>query len=82
MSIIQAAHAAAKIGDKFHGETSIVLCGANNEEHLYDISEFLGSHDIDHTLFFEPDISGHTAIATRPLTGKDRNPMKKFSLLQ
>lgn len=80
--IVQASHAAAKIGEQYHGGTSIVLCGAENEDHLRVIADYLDQHDIAHHAFYEPDIDGHTAIATQPLTGKLRNPMKKFQLLQ
>ena len=80
--IVQAAHAAAKIGEKYHGDTYIVLCGAKNEEHLDAISQHLERHSIDHELFFEPDIDGYTTIATAPLKGNERQPLRKFKLLQ
>lgn len=76
--IIQTAHAAAQIGEKYHGETYACLMSANDENHLLDISEFLHSKGIDHSLFFEPDINAHTAIATRPLTGEERSPLRRF----
>lgn len=80
--IIQTAHAAAKIGEKYHGDTYATLCGANDEDHLKVIADYLDEHLIDYHMFYEPDISAYTAIATEPLTGKDRHPLRKFKLLQ
>jgi hypothetical protein len=80
--IVQASHASAIIGEKYHGDTSIVLCGAKNEEHLDVIASYLEQKGIDHAMFYEPDISACTAIATQPLSGKARSPLKKFELLQ
>jgi|ERR1035437_5029096 hypothetical protein len=79
--IIQVAHAAAKIGENYHGNTYATLCGAKDEDHLKAISEYLDTHGIDHHCFFEPDIGQYTAIATQPLKGEARYPLKKFSLL-
>ena len=79
--IIQTAHAAAKIGEKYHGDTFATLCEANDEDHLKGISEYLDKHDIDHYCFFEPDVSAYTAIATAPLWGAARRPMRKFQLM-
>lgn len=80
--IIQTAHAAAQIGEKYHGETYACLMSAKNEDHLLDISEYLHSKGIDHAMFFEPDINAHTAIATRPLVGDERAPLKRFEMMK
>lgn len=79
--VVQASHAAAKIGEKYHGDTYIVLCGADNEEHLQGISEHLDRYSIDHEVFFEPDVAAFTAIATKPLIGDARKPLRKFNIL-
>ena len=79
--IVQTAHAAAMIGERYHGQTHIVLCEARNEEHLKGVSDYLDKHNIDHEVFYEPDISAFTAIATQPLAGEYRTPMRKFQLM-
>lgn len=80
--IIQTAHAAAKIGEKYHGNTHATLCAAKDEKHLKSLSEYLDSHEIYHEIFWEPDINQFTAIATAPLRGLARKPLKKFSLMR
>lgn len=79
--IIQTAHASAKIGEAYHGDTYAVLCGADNEEHLHTIAEHLDSHGIAFHMFWEPDLSEYTAIATAPLKGGARSPLRKFKLM-
>lgn len=80
--IIQVAHAASQIGEKYHSNTYATLCEANDEEHLKSISEYLDEHSIAHSIFWEPDINSFTAIATAPLKGKARLPLRKFSTMQ
>ena len=80
--IVQASHAASIIGEKYHSNTSAVLCGADGVDHLDAIAEHLDRNNISYVMFYEPDISAHTAIATQPLVGKQRQPLKKFKLLQ
>jgi hypothetical protein len=80
--IVQMSHAAAKIGERFHGDTSIVLCGAENEDSLQVIATYLDSHGIKHEIFWEPDLPAFTAIATEPLKGKARQPLKRFQLMK
>lgn len=79
--VIQTAHAAALIGHKYHGDTYATLCGAKDEEHLKSIADYLDSNNIAFELFFEPDIQAFTAIATAPLRGTERLPLKKFKLM-
>ena len=80
--IVQAAHAAEMIGSKYQSAKAnhIVLCSAKDSEHLWSIAEFLDEHDIDLEMFYEPDIESHTAIATKPLRGDERLPLRKFQL--
>jgi hypothetical protein len=80
--IVQTAHAVDEIGMRYKsdGTNYMVLCGATNEEHLLTIAECLDKNEIDYEMFFEPDIGAHTAIATRPLRGTERAPLKKFRL--
>lgn len=79
--IVQTAHAAALIGERYHGNTYAVLCGAKSEDHLHIISDYLEQVGIAYALFFEPDLNSYTAIATEPLQGKRRGAMKKFKLM-
>lgn len=80
--IVQTAHAVDEIGKRHKTDKTsyMVLCDAKNEESLYDISYHLKKHGIDHEMFYEPDISSCTAIATRPLVGDERKPLANFKL--
>ncbi len=80
--IVQAGHAAASIGKSFHDDTNIVLCAATDELDLLNISRYLDVHNIKHVMFYEPDVSAHTAIATQPLFGNQRRPLRRFSLMK
>lgn len=80
--IVQTAHAVDEIGmrHKSDGTNYMVLCDANDADHLTSIAEHLDMHKIDYEMFFEPDIDQYTAIATQPLKGEQRIPLKKFRL--
>jgi hypothetical protein len=80
--IVQTAHAAAYIGERYHADTNIVLCGCPDEVKLKDIADYLASKSIEHECFYEPDIDAYTAIATQPLVGDLRKPLRKFRLMQ
>jgi hypothetical protein len=86
--IVQTAHAVDEL-NKRHGDKNreqdtnhMVLCGAGSPDELFGISEHLHAHGIAHEMFYEPDINGHTAIATEPLAGHNRQPLKQFKLLK
>jgi hypothetical protein len=57
-----------------------VLVGAHSEDNLMTISEYLTDNYIAHEVFYEPDLAAHTAIATYPVKGKDRQLLKHFRL--
>lgn len=78
--IVQTAHAVEEITRRHQsdGTNHMVLCDAKDEDSLFDISVWLAKHEIEHHTFYEPDIDGYTAIATRPLRGDERRPLKKF----
>ena len=80
--IVQTAHAAAYIGERYHADTNIVLCGCSDEIKLKDIASYLDQNGIQHECFYEPDIDAYTAIATQPLIGESRKPMRKFRLMR
>ena len=80
--VIQTVHATQLTGWVCQGGEvpNAVLVGAQSEDDLMTISEYLIDHHIAHEVWYEPDISAHTAIATYPIKGKDRNALKHFQL--
>lgn len=84
--IVQAAHATLEAGFRFEKpeKTShIVLISADNEDELHNIAHYLSNKGIMYEIFYEPDNdTGFTAIATQPLHGQQRKPLKRFKLLQ
>lgn len=78
--IVQAAHAVDEINKQHPHEPGnfMVLCGAKDEKQLHKIAEMLDSSQIKYSMFFEPDIDSFTAIATQPLRGEERKPLKRF----
>lgn len=84
--IVQSSHAALEAGFRFEQPTTtshIVLIGIENQEELTKTAHYLETKGIDCEMFWEPDYdTGYTAIATRPLFGEERKPLKRFSLLR
>ena len=83
--IVQSIHAAYEAAlhiTENDGEiNSTVLCQAESEKQLLEISEYLDYRGIKHKTFVEPDIGHqHTSIATEPLTKKQRKYLSKFPL--
>jgi hypothetical protein len=81
--IIQAGHATYDAGSKWPRDHSphFVLFSAKNEEELMKIRFELQSKGIEHTTFYEPDHdTGHTAIATKPISGDDRQHFKRYRM--
>ena len=80
--IVQSAHAVDDMNKDFpHGKGNyMVLCGVADETELLDTALYLTENDIWFTMFFEPDVGSHTAIATRPLFKKERRNLRKFKL--
>ncbi len=78
--IIQSAHAVDELNKVYphRSQNHIVLCDAENEQSLFGVSDFLTHHGIKHRMFYETDISSHTAIATVPLCGKECQPLKRL----
>ena len=82
--IVQAGHATFEIGTLHPANTHsphFVLLGAKTELKLLEIAEWLISHNVEFKMFYEPDISSYTALATQPMSGETRNKFKKFKLL-
>ena len=82
--IVQTAHAV----DCMRSDTTsddvnhMVLIGARGQDELIAIARYLSDCDIKHEMFFEPDISAYTAIATQPLRGHMRSALKRYKLKQ
>lgn len=82
--IVQTAHAVDCMrSDAIPDDVNhMVLIGAGDQEELIVIAQHLSDCDIKHEMFFEPDISAYTAIATQPLRGQMRNALKRYKLKQ
>lgn len=81
--IVQSAHAAHSAGESFGQHSHLIAFGAKSEQALLAIADRMTEHGIRYEMFFEPDNDvGYTAICTSPLTGDDRKPMRKYSLLK
>lgn len=81
--IIQGCHAVDSINTRHNsGDINhMVLCQASHGDHLMSIAEYLDEKGIDYAMFCEPDIGNqYTAIATKPLRGQEREPLRKFKL--
>ena len=83
---VQACHAAIESSRKYLKDTdehpSVILCSVKNESKILKYSDEFSKQGIDHVVFREPDIgNAATALASRPLVGKDRKAFAKFQLL-
>jgi len=78
--IVQASHVCAYVGSSFHPDTSIVLLECPNINYLKYIADYMSENSIKFRMFYETDISEHTAIASEPISGEDRKIFRKFNL--
>jgi hypothetical protein len=81
--MVQASHAALDAGKAFEGNggTNLVLIGVTDLHELREVARYLEITQVDHVMFFEPDIDQHTAIATSPLTtNRERRLLRKYRL--
>jgi hypothetical protein len=60
---------------------NIVLFGVEKEENLYEIMDYLTENEVAGEIFHEPDIDGHTAVATYPVEADSKYLFRKFSML-
>lgn len=82
--LVQACHAAYEAGCRFGapGENgNLVLCSVDDQEALMDVASSHGA-SIPLTVFVEPDYGEPrvTALATAPLTDKERKPLRHHRL--
>lgn len=80
--IVQTAHAVDELNKEHPHDPGnyMVLCGVKGESELLDLSLWLNEQNIVHHMFYEPDVDSYTAIATKPLIGEERKPLKRFKL--
>ncbi len=82
--LVQVGHAALEAGFRFgkpEGDVHLVVLGVDGEEALMEASSRLDLDGIDHHLFFEPDFGmGHSALATRPVRGRERRRFGRWEL--
>ena len=79
--IVQASHATLEAGVKYDQPADIsriVLFPLNNEKDLFAKAKHLRENDIEHVLFYEPDIEQYTAISTKPIFGEAREALAEF----
>lgn len=83
---VQACHAAIESSRKYLNDgdehPSVILCSIKSEGKLLAYSQKFNDQGVEHVVFREPDIGDQaTALASRPLIGKDRQAFSKFQLL-
>ena len=84
---VQACHAAIESTRQFpdpHSEHPyLVLCGVPDVNALTTAKARLEASGVPLAAFYEPDQAGSlTAVATRPLRGPERLPMRKYQCLR
>lgn len=85
--IVQASHAAIAATHAFaegqYHQPNLVVCGVDSEEKLAAAFNNLKDLKVPCCSYAEPDFGGQmTAVATAPLRGDERKPMRKFQLLK
>jgi hypothetical protein len=83
--IVQSAHAAHLVGLEQTDRTvvpHVCLIGVRDWQELSEIEDYLVDQKIDYKIFYEPDIKQHTALATFPLRGPEREPLSHFETLK
>lgn len=80
--IVQTAHAAHEAGERFGAHSHMALLGIADQHGLIKAANHLDQCGIKYQMFYEPDIESYTAIATEPLAGDRRQPLRRYSLLK
>lgn len=86
--IVQIGHACYEAGkllprDQLSETPNLILLPAADEDELMDIADRLFCFGIDFHIFYEPDITSHTAICTRQITSdRERNFFREWDLYQ
>jgi hypothetical protein len=84
---VQACHAAIAAtntyGSPHHQHPYLVLCAVGNEAELNSLFNDLKERQVPVCGFYEEDMRNElTAIATGPLAGRQRKPLKQLKLLE
>lgn len=84
---VQIAHAAIA-AERAYGEPKkthphLVVCAVANEQELADVFNRLKEQGVPCCAWYEDDLDNQlTAVATGPLRGAERNPVRYFKLLR
>jgi peptidyl-tRNA hydrolase len=83
---VQAAHAAIEVARKHISSDEehphLVIAGVSSEVHLQNAYSRLKAHGVTVEPFYEADIGDElTAIASAPISGKDRHHFRRFNLI-
>ena len=82
--IIQTAHAVDEMNKLYSSDSDsanfMVLSGTENEISLIKIAKDLAMKGIEFHIFYEPDITSYSAIATIPLALDKRKKLQKYGL--
>jgi hypothetical protein len=83
--IVQTGHVSIELSKKFDLKyhPSLICLSVKSEEKLIKTIQELIDNGIDFTIFREPDLNNEiTAVATKPLTGKQREIFKRYQLMR
>jgi hypothetical protein len=85
--LVQVGHAALEAGRFHYGPdepiASFIVLEVPDKADLLRAAEKLTHQGVAHSLFFEPDFDmGHSALASRPVRGKERNLFRRWPLWQ
>lgn len=82
--LVQVGHAALEVGrEHYRGNeiASFIVLEVPDRAALEAAARRLQEHGIDHHMFFEPDFGmGHSALATRPVSGNERKLFRHWPL--
>ena len=85
---VQACHAAMEASVAFYDpqvkeHPHLALCAVKNEQQLLNAARMLDSNGVKFSAWREPDLKHQlTAIATEPLSGNNRQIMRRYQLLK
>ncbi|MNR71488.1 hypothetical protein D3C71_21140 [compost metagenome] len=83
--LVQVGHAALEAGRHHYGQddpiASFIVLEVPDREALMTAAGKLQKNGIEHTVFFEPDFGmGQSALASRPVSGKERHVFRRWPL--
>lgn len=81
--IVQTAHAVDELRRTVNHHTdtaNLILFSVENERELLHVRDFLDMNGVSNHVFYEPDVSQFTALATEHLVGAQRAIMSGFKM--